>query len=202
MNTRKLYYENCHQSQFSAKVLACEETEKGFWVTLDASAFYPEGGGQACDLGFLDDAQVLAVKEENYQVLHLCHKPLAVGAEVVGRIDWPRRFDQMQQHTGEHILSGILNRLFGAHNVGFHVGADTVTLDFDIPISPEGLIQAEKEANEAIFRNLPVLCNVPSEEQLKKIKYRSKKQLPWPVRIVEVPSYDTCACCGDRKSVV
>ena len=196
MNTRKLYYENCHQSQFSAKVLACEETEKGFWVTLDATAFYPEGGGQACDLGFLDDAQVLAVKEENYQVLHLCDKPLAVGAEVVGRIDWPRRFDQMQQHTGEHILSGILNRLFGAHNVGFHVGADTVTLDFDIPISPEGLVQAEKEANEAIFRNLPVLCYVPSEEQLKKIKYRSKKQLPWPVRIVEVPSYDTCACCG------
>ena len=196
MNTRKLYYEDCHLRSFQATVAACQESPKGFLITLDATAFYPEGGGQACDIGTLDEANVLDVKEEGEQVVHLCDKPLEIGRTVTGTLDWARRFDLMQQHTGEHIVSGIIHRLFGGHNTGFHVGADTVTVDFDCPIPAEKIPEIEKLANEAVYLNLPVNCTVPSEEELLKIPYRTKRALPWPVRLVEVPGYDTCACCG------
>ena len=196
METRKLYYEDCHLREFSAVVTDCEKTEKGFLVTLDQTAFYPEGGGQACDLGRLGEAQVLDVREKGETVLHLCDRALPVGQTVTGQLDWQRRFDQMQQHTGEHIVSGILHRLLGAHNVGFHMGADVTTIDFDVAVPAQLLPQVEKEANEAVFANLPVLCSYPSEEALPTIPYRTKKALPWPVRIVQVPDYDICACCG------
>ena len=195
MRTRKLYYEDCHMSIFSATVTACKETDKGYLVALDATAFYPEGGGQACDLGTLGNVNVLDVREKE-DILHLCDGPLPVGSLVEGQIDWSRRFYQMQQHTGEHIVSGIINRLFGGHNIGFHVGAEVVTLDFDIPITSEGLNKVEHLANEAIYRNLTVNCFTPSPEELEKFSYRAKRKLPWPVRIVEVPDCDTCACCG------
>ena len=195
MNTRKLYYEDCHLYTFCATVTGCEKTAKGYAVTLDATAFYPEGGGQACDLGMLGDANVLDVREKE-DIIHFCDKPLEIGSKVEGRLDPHRRLDQMQQHTGEHIVSGVINRLFGGHNVGFHVGADVVTIDFDIPLSQQQLWEVEQQANEAIFQNLPINCFVPDAETLKTIPYRTKKVLPWPVRIVEVPGYDTCACCG------
>ena len=196
MNTRKLYYEDCHTRTFCATVTDCRSSEKGFLVQLDATAFYPEGGGQACDTGTLDDASVLFVKEDGESVVHFCNKPLQLGKTVTGTVDWAHRFDLMQQHTGEHIISGIIHRLFGGHNTGFHVGADTVTIDFDCPIPAHRLSEIEALANEAIYRNLPVKCTVPSEEALAKIPYRTKRALPWPVRLVEVPGYDTCACCG------
>ena len=196
METRKLYYEDCHLREFTAKVTACRETKKGFLVELDATAFYPEGGGQACDLGTLADAKVLDVREQEDAIVHLCDRPLTVGAQVAGRIDWQRRFDLMQQHTGEHIVSGILHRMFGCHNVGFHVGADTVTIDFDTLIPAEALAEIEKQANQAVYQNLPVRCWYPSPEELPTVTYRSKRELPWPVRIVQIPDIDTCACCG------
>ena len=131
MATRKLYYEDCHLRSFSACVTGCEQTGKGYAITLDATAFYPEGGGQACDLGTLGIANVLDVQEQGEEVIHLCDSPLEVGAEVTGRIDYERRFDLMQQHTGEHIVSGIVHRLYGFDNVGFHVGSEVLTVDFD-----------------------------------------------------------------------
>ena len=139
MKTVKLYYANCHLQEFSARVLACETCETGFLVTLDATAFYPEGGGQACDLGTLDNARVLDVQERGEQVVHLCDQPLCAGAVVAGSIDWSRRFDLMQQHSGEHIVSGLVHSLFGHHNVGFHVGSDRMEIDFDGPIPAEML---------------------------------------------------------------
>ena len=196
MEAEKLYYADCHLKEFSATVTGCEETAGGFRVTLDATAFYPEGGGQPCDLGSLGTARVLDVREMDGNIVHLCDAPLAVGSAVTGKIDWERRFDLMQQHTGEHIVSGIIHKLFGAHNVGFHMGADTVTIDFDTPVPAEMLPQIEAEANRAVYENLPVSCTYPPEDALPAIPYRSKKQLPWPVRIVEVPGYDICACCG------
>ena len=196
METRKLYYEDCHLAEFSATVTGCRETEKGFLITLDATAFYPEGGGQACDLGTLGNAAVLDVREQDDTLVHLCDQPLPVGSTVTGKIDWARRFDLMQQHTGEHIVSGIIHRMYGWHNVGFHVGADTVTIDFDGPISRDALANIELEANTALWQNLPVRCYYPSQEVLPTVPYRSKKALPWPVRVVEVPGFDTCACCG------
>ena len=196
METRKLYYENCHLREFSAKILSCEAGEKGFWVTLDATAFYPEGGGQACDLGTLGDAQVLDVQERGDQVAHLCDRALCVGDVVRGQIHWARRFDLMQQHSGEHIVSGLVHTLFGHHNVGFHVGSDRMEIDFDGPIPAEMLPVIEQKANEAVWQNLPIRCWYPSEAELPHVFYRTKKALPWPVRIVEIPGYDSCACCG------
>ena len=196
METRKLYYEDCHLTEFSARILACEASDKGYWVTLDATAFYPEGGGQACDLGSLGSAKVLDVQEKGETVSHLCDAPLPVGETVTGRIDYARRFDLMQQHSGEHIVSGIINRKFGYHNVGFHMGTGLVTIDFDGPIPAEDLALIEREANEAIWQNLPIKCWYPTQEELPTVGYRSKRALPWPVRVVEVPGFDKCACCG------
>ena len=196
MEVRKLYYEDCHLQSFTATVLSCEQTDKGWAITLDQTAFYPEGGGQACDLGFLGNAKVLDVREKNDQILHFCDRPAAVGETVDCAIDYRRRFDLMQQHTGEHIVSGIIHRLFGYHNVGFHIGAELVTIDFDGPIPANALENIEKEANLAVWSNLPVRCWYPSEKELPEVTYRAKRALPWPVRIVEVPGFDTCACCG------
>ena len=196
MNEGKLYYQDCHIKTFSAVVTGCSKTEKGYEVILDQTAFYPEGGGQACDLGTLADANVLYVKEQREQVVHICDKPLEVGNTVQGMIDWDRRFDLMQQHTGEHIVSGIINRRFGWHNVGFHMGSEVITIDFDGLIPAEALPEIEAEANQWIWKNLPIRCWYPGEEELPSVPYRSKRQLSWPVRVVEIPGVDTCACCG------
>lgn len=196
MATRKLYYEDSHLQTFTAQVLTCEQTPKGIAVTLDATAFYPEGGGQACDLGILGGVRVLDVKEQGEEVIHLCDNPLEVGAEVGGFIDWNRRFDQMQQHTGEHILSGLINAAFGYHNVGFHVGKEFMEVDFSGPMTWEQAMELEAKANAAIWANLSINCWYPSPEELPNVAYRTKKALPWPVRIVEVPGFDRCACCG------
>ena len=196
MQTRKLYYENCHIREFTARVCACNATDGGFSVVLDATAFYPEGGGQACDLGRLGNARVLDVQEQGEEIVHLCDGALEVGSTVTGVLDWERRFDLMQQHTGEHILSGLIYKAFGYHNTGFHVGAQVMEVDFDGVIPADALAELELAANRALWENIPVLCSVPSAEELPHIFYRTKRQLPWPVRLVQIPGYDSCACCG------
>ncbi len=200
METKKLYYGDCHLTRFSSIVTGCRETGGGYLVSLESTAFYPGGGGQDCDTGTLGSANVLSVREEAGEILHLCDRPLAAGRTVTGQIDWERRFDQMQQHSGEHIVSGIINRRFGYHNVGFHMGSDVVTIDFDGELRYDMLAQIEAEANEAIWRNLPVRCWYPSQKLLPTLNYRSKRELPWPVRIVEIHSVDKCACCGVHVS--
>ena len=196
MQTRKLYYEDSHQVQFTAAVLACEKSDKGFEVILDATAFYPEGGGQAADTGTLGAVRVLDTRERGETVVHICDGPLDVGAAVEGQIDYPARFRRMQQHSGEHIVSGIIHRRYGYHNTGFHMGSDIITIDFDGIIPAEALKDIEAEANSAVWQNLSVKCWYPSEEELPNVFYRTKKALPWPVRIVQVPGFDSCACCG------
>ena len=196
MNAKKLYYADCHLREFTAEVVSCRQVSGGFEIELDATAFYPEGGGQACDLGYLDDTKVLDVQEREERILHLCDKPLAAGTSVHGKIDWDRRFDLMQQHTGEHILSGTVYKKYGYHNVGFHIGADTVTVDFDGIIPQEDLPGLQRKINEVLWQNLPVKCWYPTEEELPNVFYRTKRALPWPVRIVEIPGVDSCACCG------
>ena len=194
--TRKLYYEDCHLSRFQAMVTGCEKCEKGYEILLDATAFYPEGGGQACDLGSLGGASVLDVRERGEAVVHLCDAPLEIGTEVEGVIDYDRRFDLMQQHTGEHIVSGIIHRRYGFHNVGFHMGSEMIEIDFDGMVPAGDLPAIEQEANSALWQNLEVRCWYPAEEELPHVQYRSKRALPWPVRIVQVPGFDSCACCG------
>ena len=196
METKKLYYEDSHLREFTAAVLSCEQAKKGWEIILDATAFYPEGGGQACDLGTLGNTRVLDVQERGEAVIHLCDGPLSVGAAVTGAINWVRRFDQMQQHSGEHILSGLLNARFGCHNVGFHVGSGIMEVDFDVPMTLEEVLETERQANGAVWADLPIRCWYPTPEELPTVGYRTKKDLPWPVRIVEVPGFDKCACCG------
>ena len=196
METRKLYYEDCHLRQFTATVTSCTETEKGWEIVLDQTAFYPEGGGQACDLGTICQAQVLDVQEQGEQVVHLCDAPLSVGQTVKCEIDWARRFDLMQQHTGEHLLSGLIHDRFGYSNSGFHVGAEVMEVDFDGPIPQDAIWELEQQANALVWANLPVNCYYPSPEELSNVSYRTKRALPWPVRIVDIPGADTCACCG------
>ena len=196
MQTRKLYYEDSHRSCFTATVISCEQGKAGWEVTLDATAFYPEGGGQAGDTGTLGAVRVLDTRERGEQVVHLCDGPLEAGSSVEGQIDYAPRFLRMQQHSGEHIVSGIIHRRYGYHNTGFHMGSEIITIDFDGIIPPQDLADIEREANEAVWKNLPVSCAYPGPEELQTIPYRSKKALPWPVRIVRVPGFDSCACCG------
>ena len=196
MTTEKLYYQDPLLKTFTTEVLSCTETENGYEVTLSATAFYPEGGGQSCDIGSLGNAQVLDVRERGEEIVHLCDKALTPGETVTGAIDWERRLDQMQQHAGEHILSGIMHKLYGCHNTGFHVGAEVVQVDFDCIVPPGMIPKIEEMANAAIYENIPIKCWYPSQEELPTVRYRTKRELPWPVRIVEIPGYDSCACCG------
>ena len=196
MQTKKLYYEDAHIKSFEAKVISCTPVKDGYEIVLDATAFYPEGGGQPCDLGTLGTANVLSVQEQADEIVHLCDQPLAAGSLVAGNICWNRRLDLMQQHSGEHMVSGVVHRRYGYHNVGFHMGADVVTIDFDGPIPQEDLQQIEDAVNGFIWQNLPVKCYYPTQEELPNVHYRRKRDLPWPVRIVEIPDVDLCACCG------
>ena len=194
MSTEKLYYQDAYRKEFTANVLSCEAAKNGFAVVLDRTAFYPEGGGQPCDLGTLGAARVLDVQERGEEIVHTCDAPLS--GEVCGRIDWARRFDLMQQHSGEHLLSGLVYRRYGFDNVGFHMGADVITVDFSGVIPTEDLPALEYEVNEGIWQNAQVLTLFPTEEERAGMFYRSKKALTGQVRIVRVPGMDDCACCG------
>lgn len=196
MDTVKLYYESAYTQDFTAVVQSCEAVKNGFAVTLDRTAFYPEGGGQPADHGTLGEARVLDVHEKDGVVTHLCDRALSVGAEVGGRIDWARRFDHMQQHSGEHIISGLLCSTFHCDNVGFHMGADVVTIDYNAPITWEQALEVERRANAYIWADHPIRIWYPSAEELATLPYRSKKELTSAVRITEFPGADRCACCG------
>ena len=196
MQTRKLYYEDPFQKGFASTVVSCEEVKGGYAVVLEETAFYPEGGGQPCDVGTLGSANVLDVREKDGVIIHLCDRPLTAGASVSGKIDWARRFDHMQQHSGEHICSGLICARFHCDNVGFHMGADTVTIDFNADISWEALLEIEQTANLYIYEDHPIDIQFHRGAELDKIDYRSKKPLEGDVRIVAFPGADCCACCG------
>lgn len=194
--TEKLFYSDPFLRSFPAAVLSCEKSKDLWAVTLDRTAFYPEGGGQPADHGSLGPAAVLDVHAQGDDVIHLCDGPLSPGSSVTGSIDWDRRFDFMQQHSGEHIVSGIICSRFHCDNVGFHIGHDLVTIDFNTSISPEQLREVEYAANRYIWEDHNVEISFPSPGQLSSLDYRSKKALSGQVRIVSWPGADCCACCG------
>ncbi len=194
--TKRLYYEDAYCREFDARVTDCREGKRGWEVTLDQTAFYPEGGGQPADEGTLGEAKVLDVKEGGEEVIHLCDRPLEPGSAVHGTLDWDRRFRFMQQHSGEHIFSGIVHRTFGYDNIGFHMGKDCVTVDFSGMLSEKDIAQVERAANEAVLADLEILEDYPSREELGRLDYRSKKELEGQVRIITIPGSDVCACCG------
>lgn len=194
--TQALYYIDSMQRTFTAQVLDCQPLDKHWAVILDRTCFYPEGGGQGADHGTLGDVHVLDCQEKNGRLLHITDNPLPMGQTVTGEIDWPRRLELMQQHTGEHMVSGLICQRYGVDNVGFHMGADCVTLDFNGPMDMQGLEEIEREVNRGIQANIPVQAEWSTPEHLKEVQYRSKKELEGDVRIVTIPSFDCCACCG------
>lgn len=193
---KKLFYESPYMKEFSAEVLSCREGKKGFEVILDRTAFYPEGGGQPADKGTLGGARVLDVHEKDGNVVHYTDTPLKEGETVEGRIDWERRFSLMQEHSGEHLVSGLIHSHFGYDNVGFHMGSEEVSIDFNGLLTWEDLMKIETEANEIIFDNREIEAGFPPKEELEILDYRSKKELNGDIRIVKIPGGDICACCG------
>ncbi|KXL52608.1 alanine--tRNA ligase [Anaerotignum neopropionicum] len=195
--TEKLYYKNAYKTKFRATVLSCEKgKDDEYHIILDKTLFYPEGGGQPGDKGILGGAAVFDVHEKNGEIIHYTHGPLAVGVEMAGEIDWAHRFDLMQNHSGEHIISGIICKKYGCDNVGFHMGRESITIDFNTQIPEEDLSWLEEEANVAIWENIPIEIFFPEKEELEELEYRSKKELTGEVRIVKAGEYDCCACCG------
>ena len=194
--TEKLYYIDSHIREFTATVLSCEAGKHGYDVVLDRTAFYPEGGGQPGDRGTLNGVAVTDTHEAGENVVHYCESPLPVGETVSGVLDWDWRFQLMQQHSGEHMVSGLVNAAYGYHNVGFHMGKDAITIDFDGMLTMEQLEDIERQVNAAIWQNLPVEILWPNAEELAQLPYRSKKELTGDVRIVRFPGVDLCACCG------
>ncbi len=195
--TRKLYYEDSYIKEFDAVVVSCEVLDNGkYAIITDSTAFFPEGGGQPSDIGVLGDVNITYAYEDGDKVVHISDKAIEVGASIHGSIDFERRFRLMQNHSGEHILSGIVNRKHGYDNVGFHMGETDLTIDYNSFLSKEELREIEREANIAVCRNLKITATVPTPEELSKMSYRSKKELFGDIRIVEIEGYDRCACCA------
>ena len=195
--TEKLYDKDSYLKEFQATVVSCEQKNETTWrITLDKTVFFPEGGGQTGDSGWLNDVKVADTREKNGVIYHETKAPLEVGTKVAGKIDFAIRFDKMQQHTGEHILSGIVCSTYNYNNVGFHLSSEITTLDFDGELSEEQVRELEIRVNQAIHENIPVQVKFPTKAELAEMDYRSKIEIEGQVRIVEIPEIDRCACCA------
>ena len=205
---KKLYYEDVHMTEFEATVTECiyDEKKKIYKIVLDQTAFFPEEGGQVADKGTItfvvgggfepSTLLLLDAHIKNDIIYHYVEAEIPIGTKVRGKVDWAQRFDFMQQHSGEHVISGLVNQQYGYDNVGFHLGLQEVTLDFNGVLTLEQLREIEVQANEAIWKNLPIHIAFPSSEELASLSYRSKLELTENVRIVTIPGYDICACCA------
>ncbi|MBQ2803397.1 MAG: alanyl-tRNA editing protein [Lachnospiraceae bacterium] len=194
----KLYYENIHITEFEAIVMECilDDTNQNYQIVLNRTAFFPEEGGQLADKGTLNHKPVLDVRIKQNIIYHILKEPIPVGTKVWGQVNWEQRFDFMQQHSGEHIISGLVNKYYGYDNVGFHLGLTEVTLDFNGVLSLEQLRMIEQEANAMVWQNLPIQITYPSPKELSTLQYRSKLDLTENVRIITIPGVDVCACCA------
>ena len=196
MKTKALFSTDAYLSSFSAKVLSCEKAGEGYAVILDQTAFFPEQGGQYADRGTLGGIPVSDVQIKDDIITHFLCEELSVGATVHGKLDWETRFDRMQNHTGEHIISGIIHTMFGYNNVGFHLSDDDLTLDTDGELTRDDLRRIELAANEALWRNVAVTVSFPTAEELPTLAYRAKLDLEEDVRIITIDGVDACACCA------
>ena len=193
--TEKLF-DNSGLLEFEATVTSVREEDGDYWITLDKSAFAPDGGGQLSDIGTIGDVNVLDVAPDGGDVYHICDGRLEVGARVVCKIDKARRMRHLQNHTGEHIVSGIIFKEYGFNNVGFHLGSEETTMDVDGEISKEMLRKIERLANEAVAKNLEVKIIYPTPSELENMFYRAKLDLKENVRVVVIDGLDACACCA------
>ena len=200
--TRRLYDDDAYAADFEAVVLsAAAGARNTLEVVLDQTLFFPEEGGQTPDRGTLAGFPVKDVRIRDGIITHYLQvresDPLPeAGQTVHGRIDFAHRFSNMQNHTGEHILSGLLHNLYGYENIGFRLSDHTVTLDTGGLLDDEALAGLERRANEVVWSNVPVVCAYPSPDELAALSYRSKKEIDGPVRIVTIEGIDRCACCA------
>lgn len=194
--TEKLFYHDSHMRKFTAKVLTVCPGGETYEVVLDRTAFFPTGGGQSADTGVLGGVRVLDVQERDEKIVHITDQPLVLGENVEGEIDWDERFSKMQQHSGEHLISGLVHSRYGYDNVGFHMGAEAVTMDFNGELTMREIRKIETLANRILAENLLIVQHFPTREELQIMDYRSKKELDGQVRIIEIPGYDRCACCA------
>ena len=200
MQTRKLYYEDAYCKRFTARVLSCERAGDGWETALDATAFFPEEGGQTADTGTLDGVAVTDARERDGVIYHRLAGPIEPGRQVEGALDWAERFRKMQTHTAEHILSGLAHAKYGYENVGFHLGTDCCTVDLSGELDRAQLDELERQANQVVWQNVPVTARFPAVSELKDLHYRSKLELTRDVRIVTVQGVDDCACCAPHVS--
>lgn len=205
ISTIKLYDQDAYNTEFDSAVVCVEPVEDGEYkgankVFLDKTLFFPEEGGQEADFGTLNGLEVLDVQIEKRDgcelIFHVIKGDLKEGDSVHGIIDWNHRFDQMQQHSGEHIFSGTVHNKYGYDNVGFHLSRQVVTMDFNGPLDDDQVLDIERAVNEIIVKNLEIQVSWPSKEELDALEYRSKKELDGDVRIVTIPGVDVCACCA------
>ena len=202
MITTRLYEQDSYLKEFDATVVACDKvSEDEYQLVLDATAFFPEGGGQGADKGVVGDIPVLDVQIKNGVIYHKAAVPFEVGVRVHGAIDWENRFSNMQQHSGEHIFSGLVNRYYGYNNVGFHLGAQVMTMDFDGVLEANDIARLEEDVNRAIRENVAISVSYPTDEELENLSYRSKIEILDQVRIVTVEGYDVCACCAPHVAL-
>ncbi len=195
-STVKLYENNSYIKSFDAVVLSCEEKENAYFIVLDQTAFFPEGGGQYSDKGKISDAVVSDVQIKDEIITHKTDKPFKIGETVTCEIDWDTRFSRMQNHTGEHIVSGVIHNLYGYNNVGFHLSDNVVTLDTDGPLNEQDIAKIELEVNKVIYANKKINVIYPSADELSNYDYRSKLDITENVRLVEIEDTDLCACCA------
>lgn len=194
--TKRLYYEDVYKKRIYSQSPGVQRSKKKAFISFWMRALLPGGGGQPSDTGYLNDVKVKEVHEKEGELLHYTDQPMEAGTEVQGRIDWVRRFDLMQQHSGEHMVSGLIHEAYGYDNVGFHMGSDTITIDLNGPLDEAQLAEIERKTNQKIWEDTQIKIIYPTAEELEKIDYRSKKELTGQVRIVEFPGVDICACCG------
>lgn len=196
MQTVKLFFEDAYIDKFDATVLSCEPVKNGYAIILDKTAFFPEGGGQKADEGFIGSVKVSDVQEVDGEIIHYCSQSLRDGESYSCVIDWEKRFSRMQNHSGEHIVSGVVHSMFGYDNVGFHMEDNYVTVDFSGELTREQLDEVEDKSNRAVYANYKINCFFPDSSELDKYDYRSKLELTENVRLVEIENTDLCACCA------
>jgi alanyl-tRNA synthetase len=200
METRRLYYDDSYQRDFSAQVLSCEPEAHGVtpaWrVVLDCTALYPTSGGQPHDLGKLGDANVIDVRDEGEEIVHVVDREVPLGT-VAGCVDWARRFDHMQQHTGQHLLSAMFQERFGRPTVSFHLGSDVCTIDLRGPEPTEEILEgAERAANQVISEDRPVTVRYGTAEEFTELGVRKEVQRSGILRAIEIEGADLQPCGG------
>ena len=195
--TKRLYYHNPYMSECDAVVTDCIAVDGGYEVLVDQTVIFPEGGGQPSDTGFIDNSRVLSARDAGDDIWLFTNGEFKAGQHVTIRLNLERRFDHSQQHTGEHIVSGIAKELFDVTNIGFHMAQDYVTIDFDRFLTDEQLLQLEEEANGAVYKNIKIISRIVTGDELDGIPLRKRAEgLKGDIRLVSIEGIDSCTCCG------